>query len=198
MKILKPILIVLLILVALPLISALFVSKDLNFEKSITIEAPIDHVWEQVNSLEDMDKWSPWNDYDPDMKKEMSGTDGTIGAKQSWESKVENVGKGSQTISRIDPPNVMGTDLKFYTPFESAAKAYVELAEAESGTKVTWRMESQLPYPMNLMKVIMDFDAAMDKDFGSGLGKLKNLSESTLPVPEPEPMELEASEQSQE
>ena len=71
MKVLKGILIALVILIAIPLIAAIFVSKDLNYEKSIEIEAPIDHVWEQVNSLQDMDKWSPWNEYDPNMKKGM-------------------------------------------------------------------------------------------------------------------------------
>lgn len=70
MKTSKTIGIVLLILIAIPLIIALFVPKDFAYEKSIAINAPIDSVWETVNSLTALDKWSPWNDQDPNMKKE--------------------------------------------------------------------------------------------------------------------------------
>ncbi len=93
MKIVKIIGIGLLILIAVPLIIALFVSNDMNYEKSINIDAPIEVVWENVNSLSDLDKWSPWNEYDPNMQKKISGTDGTVGAKQEWESDVDKVGK---------------------------------------------------------------------------------------------------------
>ncbi|MEM6631411.1 MAG: SRPBCC family protein [Bacteroidota bacterium] len=191
MKVLKGILIVLVILIAIPLIAAIFVSKDLNYEQSVEIEAPIDHVWEQVNSLQDMDKWSPWNEYDPNMEKEWSGAEGSVGSTQSWVSDHENVGVGSQTIAKVEAPNLMETDLKFMTPFESVAKAHVKLDEMAEGTKVTWGFESEMPYPFNLMKVFVDFDAAMDKDFGIGLGKLKAIAESTLPTPEPAVEELE-------
>ena len=127
MKVLKGILVALVILIAIPLIAAIFVSKDLNYEKSIEIEAPIDHVWEQVNSLQDMDKWSPWNEYDPNMKKEWTGAEGAVGSSQSWESENENVGVGSQTIAKVEAPNLLETDLKFMVPFESAAKAFCEI-----------------------------------------------------------------------
>jgi len=68
MKILKYIGIVLLVLIAIPLIIALFVSKDFNYEKSISINAPVDSVWMYTSSLGGLDKWSPWNDLDPNMK----------------------------------------------------------------------------------------------------------------------------------
>ncbi|MFZ4724908.1 MAG: hypothetical protein ACOYMD_05640, partial [Paludibacter sp.] len=80
MKALKLIGIGLLVVVAILLIIALFIPKDFAYEKSITINAPIDSVWQNTNSLTGLDKWSPWNDHDPIMKKEMVGVDGTIGA----------------------------------------------------------------------------------------------------------------------
>jgi hypothetical protein len=168
------------IVFAIPLIAALFISKEVNYEKSIVINAPIEVVWEQVNSLEDLDKWSPWNDYDPNMKKEMTGTDGTIGAMESWESQVDQVGKGSQTITKIEAPNLFETNLKFYTPYESEAKAYIQLNEENSGTKVTWGFNSEMPYPMNMMKLFMNFEEAMDKDWNNGLAKLKSICETPI------------------
>jgi len=177
MKILKKVGIGLLILIAITLILALFVSKNIDYEKSISINAPIDIVWENVNSLSDLDKWSPWNDLDPNMKKELTGIDGTIGAMQSWESDVEEVGKGSQSIAKIEAPNLFETDLIFYEPWESGAKGYIMLEEEGNGTKVTWGFHSEMPYPFNIMMLFMDMEGEMDPVWNNGLSKLKQLSE---------------------
>lgn len=167
-----------LVIIAIPLIAALFISKDVNYEKSISINAPIEVVWENVNSLEDLDKWSPWNDYDPTMKKEMSGVDGEVGASQKWDSDVPEVGKGSQTITKIEAPYLLETDLIFYTPYESEAKGYIKLVEESGATIVTWGFSSEMPYPFNIMKLFMNMEEMMEKDWNNGLMKLKNLCEN--------------------
>ncbi len=177
MKALKYVGIGLLVLIGIPLIAALFISKEMNYEKSISINAPIDSVWVNVSSLGAMDKWSPWNDHDPNMKKSLTGTDGEIGATASWESDVKEVGKGSQTIARIEKPTSFETDLKFLVPFESEAKGYVRLSPEGDGTKVTWGFKSEMPYPVNFTKIFMNMEEMMGKDWESGLGKLKTLSE---------------------
>ena len=178
MKILKKIGIGLLAIIAIILIAALFVSNDFNYEKSITINKPIEQVWENTNSLTDLDKWSPWMEYDPNMKKGLTGTDGTVGAKSSWESDNEKVRKGSQTITKIETPNLFATDLKFYTPYESEAQGYVKLKSEGNKTVVTWGFDSDMPYPFNLMKLTMNMEEAIGKDFKLGLSKLKKLCEN--------------------
>jgi len=176
MKALKIIVFGLILLVVLLLIVALFVTRDFAYEKSITINAPIDSVWVNTNSLTALDKWSPWNDHDPNMKKEMSGIDGTIGAKQSWESKI--VGKGSQTIAKIERPTLFETELIFYEPNESHGKAFVRLISKGSRTKVTWGMTGNMPYPFNIMNLFMDMEKSMGRDWNKGLIKLRKLSEN--------------------
>ena len=168
---------VLLSLLALVLIIALFVSRDMNYDKSVTIQAKINDVWKNVSSLGTMDKWSPWNEKDPNMERKISGTDGAIGAKQSWKSDVKGVGEGSQTIVAINEPNHFGTRLDFIKPFKSTAEGYVNLQEQEGGTIVTWGFKSKMPYPMNLMKLFMNFEKSIEGDFTSGLNKLKNICE---------------------
>ncbi len=165
-------------IVLIPLIVALFVSKDMNYEKSIYIKAPIDQVWKNVSSLSAMDKWSPWNERDPNMQRTLTGVDGTPGAKQSWKSDVKNVGEGSQTIINVEEPSLLETKLEFIKPFKSIADAYVKLSEDNEATTVTWGFKSQMPYPMNIMKLFMNFEKNMDKDFGAGLNILKSISES--------------------
>jgi len=162
-------------LVALLLVVALFVPKDFNYEKSITINAPIDTVWVNVNSLSALDKWSPWNDHDPVMKKELSGMDGTVGAIQSWQSNI--VGSGSQKIAAIKKPDLFETELNFYKPYKSHGKAYVKLISEGKATKAIWGMTGNMPYPMNVMTLFMNMDKTMGKDWNLGLSKLKKISE---------------------
>jgi len=176
MKALKFIGIGLLAIVAIILITALFITKEFSYEKSITIEAPIDSVWNQTNSLAAMDKWSPWNAHEPDMKKVYSGVDGTIGAKQTWEGEI--VGKGAQTITKIEKPTLFETELVFFEPQESQGKGYVKLETIGSGTKATWGMTGTMPYPFNVMILFMNMEKSMGKDWDNALSALKKRSEN--------------------
>ncbi len=179
MKALKKIVLALILVIAIALIAAAFVSKEIIYEKSIAVNAPIEIAWENVNSLEDLDKWSPWNDIDPNMEKDMTGTDGEIGATASWDSTVEDVGKGSQTIAKIEAPTLFETDLKFYTPYESEAKGYVKLTKENEGTNITWGFYSEVPYPFNLMMLFNDMEESMGDTWSNGLSKLKKLCEDS-------------------
>lgn len=166
---------VILAFIALLLIIALFISKNIDYEKSIKIDSNIEKVWENVSSLSAMDKWSPWKEKDPNMIQTITGNDGEIGAEQHWESNVKNVGVGSQKIVKITKPTLFETQLNFIKPFKSTADGYVKLKEDGAGTIVTWGFKSQMSYPMNLMKLFMNFEKSMDKEFGQGLNKLKDL-----------------------
>lgn len=175
MKTLKVIAIVIVSVIAILLIVAFFVPKEFSYEKSITINAPIDSVWNNANSLSALDKWSPWNDHDPNMKKEMTGIDGTVGAKQTWTSDI--VGSGSQTIIMFSKPTYFETELIFTEPNESKGKAFVKLVSKGNNTTATWGMTGTMPYPFNLMNLFMDMEKNLGKDWDNGLSKLKKLSE---------------------
>jgi hypothetical protein len=175
MKLLKYIGFGLLALIVFILFVALFVPRSFVYEKTVVINAPIDSVWKNVNSLAALDKWSPWNDHDPNMKKEVWGEDGTVGAKQSWESEI--VGSGSQTIETVQKPVLFETKLDFYKPQKSHGKAYVKLVADGARTSATWGMTGSMPYPFNIMVLFMNMEKSMGKDWNNGLSKLKALSE---------------------
>ena len=175
MKTLKIIGISLVGIIALALIVALFVPKDFKYEKSISINAPIDSVWNHVSTLKGIDSWSPWNDHDPQMKKDLTGIDGTLNASQSWDGKV--VGKGSQTLITIQKPTLVETQLDFYEPHESHGKGIVKLETEGAATKATWGMTGSMPYPFNIMILFMNMEKSMGKDWDTGLSRLKKMSE---------------------
>lgn len=177
MKILKKILLFVAALVALALIIAIFIDGNIKYEKSILINAPIEKVWANTNSLSAMNKWSPWIDKDTAMKQTMEGNDGAVGQKHCWDSKKDDVGKGCQTVKNIQAPTLIETDLKFFNPYESEAGAYVKLNPQGSSTNVTWGFTSNMPYPFRIMKLWSNMEKMIGPDYQLGLDRLKKLSE---------------------
>ncbi|KMQ64676.1 polyketide cyclase [Chryseobacterium angstadtii] len=178
MKVLKGIILVLASVLILWMVVAAFISGDCVYEKSISINAPTETVWHQTNTLKAMDQWSPWNDLDPGMKKDWSGTTGQIGEKVCWDSQKEAAGKGCQEIKKIDAAGKrIDTDIQFLTPYKSEAHTYVKIIPEGSGSKVTWGFISKIPYPFTVMKMFTNMEGAIGKDYQKGLSRLKELSE---------------------
>lgn len=178
MKILKWIIIVLASILIIWLVAAALVSGEFKYEKSISINAPAEKVWQNTNTLKAMDQWSPWNDIDLKMQKDWSGTTGQPGEKMCWESKNDNAGKGCQEVKEVDTAGKrIDTSIQFLAPYQSSADAYVTVIPEAGGSKATWGFVSQIPYPFTLMKLFMNMDGAIGKDYQKGLSRLKEISE---------------------
>jgi len=174
MKILKRILIFIVALVAIALIVALFVPKDMKASRDIVINKSNAEVFNYIKFVKNQDNFSKWNKMDPAMQKTYSGIDGTVGFKYAWDSKNNEVGKGEQTITAIKEGERLDCDLHFIKPFESNAKNYfATTAVNDSTTKVTWGFEGKMAYPFNLMRLFMDMEKAVGDDFSTGLSNLK-------------------------
>ncbi len=93
-------------IIVLVLVSALFIKKEYLIEREISINKPKTEVFEYNKYLNNRPNYSVWTSMDPDMIKEFSGTDGTVGIFSSWESQNKSVG------NRID------YKLRFVEPFE--------------------------------------------------------------------------------
>lgn len=176
-KILKYLGLLILAAILFVLIAGLFIAKDYHFERSISINAPKEKVWEQVSNFTNRNKWSPWIAHDPNMQHSIEGTDGTVGAVHKWKGNKE-VGSGSETITAIEAPDKITCLLRFYEPYESEANAFITLTGDGNATRATWGFDSRFPYPMNAMQLFIDMDKMMDKDFSHGLNKLKQICEA--------------------
>jgi uncharacterized protein YndB with AHSA1/START domain len=178
MKILRGIIIFLGSVLILWLVIAAFVSGKCQYEKSISINAPAEKVWQYTNTLKTMDTWNPKNDADPGMKKDWSGTTGQPGEKMCWTSSKNTAVKGCQEIIKLDPAEKrIDTSITYAPPYESSANAYVKVVPEGSGSKVTWGFTSEIPYPFTLMKVFMDMESSVGKDYQKGLSRLKEMAE---------------------
>jgi hypothetical protein len=177
MKTVKRILLLIVILLAIPLIIALFVSKDYNIKREITINKPKQEVFNYVKNLKNQDNYSKWVRTDPNMKKDFKGTDGTVGFIYAWEGNKE-AGKGEQEIKSIKEGERVDVEIRFEKPMEGTAYAPIVTEEVSPNqTKVIWGLSGKSNYPMNFMNLFMD--GMLGKDLEQSLLALKgNLERS--------------------
>jgi hypothetical protein len=163
-------------IIALVIIMAFIMGKEMTIEHSIIIKKPKQVVFDYIKFVRNHDNFSVWNQMDPDMKKEYRGTDGQVGFVYAWESlKEKNVGKGEQEIVSIKDGESIEFDLRFTKPWENKAKSKMRVESVGNDTRMTWGFYSQMGYPMNVMKGM--FAEMLGKDLIKGLENLKNVLE---------------------
>jgi uncharacterized protein YndB with AHSA1/START domain len=179
MKILKKILFTVLFLIGIFLVTAFFMKKEYAVEREITINQPIDSVFQFVKYLKNQDQFSVWNQKDPKMKRFTKGTDGQVGAINGWDSTMEEVGAGEQEIKKIIDGSRIDLELRFKKPFEATDSAYfITESISSTQTKVKWGFNGKMPYPMNAMLPFMGLEEMLGGDLQKGLNQLKNVLES--------------------
>lgn len=172
MKTLKKIIIVLLIIIAIPLIVALFVPNESASEGQIIINKPKQEVFDYIKYVKNQDNFGVWQLSDTKMKTTSEGIDGTVGFKYSWDS--EKLGKGAQVITKIVEGERMESDMFFYDFNDTPSKThFIVEGQSPNETLVKWGISGTTPYPWNLMSLFYN----MDKDFEKGLEKLKEIME---------------------
>ncbi|RWX03735.1 SRPBCC family protein [Flavobacterium cerinum] len=93
------ILIIIAIIILLPLIIALFVSKEYSVEAKIIINKPKHEVYDYLKIVVNQEVYNKWVKTDPDIKKTLTGIDGTIGFIYAWDGK--KAGAGEQEITGL-------------------------------------------------------------------------------------------------
>lgn len=174
MKIIKKIIYAILALIVLALIAAFFMPKDYAVERDITINKPIDSVFNYVKYLKNQNEFSVWANIDPNMKSTFTGTDGAVGAISAWESKVKEVGIGEQEITKINEGKRLDFEIRFKEPMNDTAMGFMSTEMvSENQTKVKWGINGIIPYPINLMLPFMKMDQMIGNDLQKGLENLK-------------------------
>ncbi len=155
MKLFKKIAIGLGVLLVLPFVVALFVPRKYTVSVSETINKPRQEVYDYVRILKNQEQYSEWVKADSNLHPTITGEDGTVGAKQRWDSKNENVGAGEQTITSLSIEK-MEMDLKFIKPFEGNSKAAnIFKPNSENQTLLTSEFYADESYPINLMSYFL-------------------------------------------
>ena len=172
------ILLIVLCIIAIPFIIALFTTNKFKVEREVTINKPKQEVFDYVKHIKNQDNFAVWMSLDPGMKREYSGIDGTVGFVSGWESNHKQVGHGKQSITAIKEGERVDMQIHFLKPWDNVANAYFT-TESVSGnqTKVKWGFYNDVKYPMKVMRLFMNMEKMIGKDFDKGLAKLKEVME---------------------
>ena len=184
MKILKKILIVLVVLIGIAGICGMFMPSRLTMERSTIINANEQIVFDQINTLKNWEKWSPWQKMDPTVKMIYNSIPSGLGASYEWSSDNSNTGSGSLTISESVPYSLIKITLDFKE--NGIGTSDFKLAQAEGGVKLSWGFESDTdsnPFKKLMMNTLGK--SFMNKTYDEGLAAIKQIAES-MPAPAPE------------
>jgi uncharacterized protein YndB with AHSA1/START domain len=172
---LKKVLIGLVALVAVVVLVGFLLPSSVHVERSTTIQAPPDAVFPYVADYRKFNDWSPWAKLDPKTEYTITGEPGTVGAKMAWKSNDPNVGSGSQTLKKVEPPSRIETELDFGE--HGVAQAFFALEAAGGGTKITWGFDSDMGMnPIGRWFGLM-MDGMIGGDYEKGLANLKSVVE---------------------
>ena len=141
--------------------------------RSTEIAAPPDKVFAIVSDLNRLKEYSPWHELDPNTKYTFEGPATGVGQKMIWASDNTNVGSGSQTITKLEPPKHVESELDLGNV---KATATWDLEPAGTGTKATWGFRAPLDdIPARWFGLM--FDKWIGADYEKGLAKLKTVAE---------------------
>lgn len=158
------------------LLSAVWMPKTFNIEKTIVINQSLPLVMDHIADLNHYSMWNPWQQTDPSTQMKITGTPKTIGHRYEWTGK--KVGTGSLTLIDIDEKHIH-FDLQFLKPWKSSAKDNWLLEPwGDNGTKITWQNSGGLPWPVARLVGPM-LTRSLNKQFETGLKNLKALCEGT-------------------
>jgi uncharacterized protein YndB with AHSA1/START domain len=173
---LKTIAIVVVVLVAGVLIFAATKPDTFRIQRAASIQAPPERVFALINDFTRWGAWSPWEKKDPAMKRTFGPATSGKGAVYAWEGS-KDVGQGRMQIVESVPPSQVAIALDFVRPFEAHNIVEFTLEPKGDATNITWAMWGNTPYFGKILRVFINMDRMVGKDFEAGLASLKAAAE---------------------
>jgi uncharacterized protein YndB with AHSA1/START domain len=173
---LKTIALVIAVLIAGVLIFAATKPDVFRVQRTISIKAPPEKIFNLINDFRSWGTWSPWEKKDPAMKRTFGAISSGKGATYAWEGN-KDVGQGSMEIADAVAPTKIALKLDFVKPFEAHNTVEFTLTSQGDTTNVTWAMQGPTPYFAKIIHVFMDMDKMVGKDFEAGLAAMKAAAE---------------------
>lgn len=142
----------------------------MHIEKSTVINAPVEKVYQVLSDFHQWGPWSPWLITEPEAQVSVAED----GKSYDWEGK--RTGKGNMVIMDESANRSINMTLTFLKPWKSTAKVRFRLEPEGDGAKVTWFMDSSLPFFMFWMTKMMT--GLIGMDYERGLNMLKEYIET--------------------
>src|SRR5688572_16739828 len=164
------------------LIAVALRSPDFRVERSATLSAPPDLLFEQVNDHHKFAVWNPFMKLDPNVKNTYSGPDSGVGAVCSWDGN-KDIGAGSATITESKPGELVRIRMDWIRPMAGVASVDFTFKPEGDKTVVTWAMYGKNGFMGKLVSLFMDCDKMCGPQFEKGLASLGEVAARTALAP---------------
>ena len=148
-----------------------------HVERAATIDAPPARIYDQIADFHNWISWSPWEDVDPDLKREYSGAEAGTGAVYAW-SGNRKAGQGRMEITDATAPSRVQIDLVFEKPFKARNDTIFTIQPEGLGSRVTWTMTGEKTFMTKVMGIFTSMDKMIGPDFEKGLTRLRATTET--------------------
>lgn len=149
-----------------------------EFTASIEIDAEPAEVYQQIDTTPEWQAWSQWN---PDAIEDLTVDYGVDGKSQNWTDV-----RGSGKLWFVDEKVNEQIDYRMRFANFPEMEASIRLAKIDSGTKVVWSSEGQLPSSPFYGFFRHIFEGQMKMQYEQSLAKLKRVVEQPAATPEGE------------
>lgn len=141
MKILKYLFFLILIIIIGFSIYVATLDGSFQVEETLTVDAPSEMLFDEVNDYTTWEKWGPWTKKYPNLLVTYPEKTAGEGAGYSWKSDQSN---GSITTTHVIPGKSIDQEMTADTPFGKATSTgYWTFEKQENGTKITWGVKGE-------------------------------------------------------
>jgi len=157
------------------LVAASMQPGHIHLDRSVRVLATAADMAPFANDLAQVNRWSPWEEKDPNSEKHYSNPSDGEGAWYTWSGNDE-VGEGKMTIISIAPTETIHK-LEFFAPFEGVARASIAYTQDGDHLNVVWGFDQDADLSLKIATLFMNLEDQLGPDFERGLTLLKPLVE---------------------
>lgn len=148
--------------------------RENNFQVSKSVQCSPDRVFTMINDLKNWETWSPWQEYDSNMKLNYSEISSGKDAWYTWDGNMDPA-KGKLTILDCKANEKINMVLNFGD--EKPANCSFTLKPVAEGTKITWSINIHGSESAMFSKFLNGYKYVMmkhflEKDFNRGLDNI--------------------------
>lgn len=141
-----------------------------RIEQQVTIEAPAEDIFAQLNSLKNSPNWSAWNtQFMPTLKSQFSGPNSGAGAIEFWENDGSS---GTTSIVTSEPYSLIQYKVISSDGYFVGHGSY-ELTESGTSTHVRWLYEGDMGNNLILKAIMLGLVPKMEEGNRWSLNNLK-------------------------
>ncbi|WP_115720456.1 SRPBCC family protein [Gallaecimonas mangrovi] len=160
------------------LVIGLFLPRDSQFARSISIKAPPEQIYATLTDLRQFNSWSPWY-AGATASYQVTGKAAEPGQQLKWQQNDKTGDQGSMTLLESDKPGYVAFRLQFAG--HDQADISFRIRQTANGSDVTWGYFADMGNDISDRYLGLVMEHALGPDFDKGLKALKKKEEENKP-----------------